>query len=63
MDYACPTDRAFVTTKQIEKKLVLSDDTRARWAYIAKHRVSVRWNPSTRDYEVVSSEKEHVECI
>ncbi|MDO5377961.1 MAG: hypothetical protein Q4G52_06470 [Clostridia bacterium] len=60
MDYACPTDRAFITKKQIKRTIVLSDDTKARRAYIAQHRVSVSWNPSTQEYEVSSSEKEHV---
>ncbi len=59
MDYACPTDRTFVTTKPIKERSVLSDDTRSRRAYIAVHRVSVHWNPSVQDYEVVSLEKEH----
>ena len=60
MDYACPTNRTFVATKQVKRKAVLSEDTRLRRTYMSKYSVSVVWNPSENEYEVRSVEKEHV---
>lgn len=63
MDYACPTDRTFVTTKQVKRKVILSEDTRMRRVFMSEHSVSVVWNPSTKEYDVLSIRKEHVQHI
>jgi len=63
MDYACPTDRLFISKKPVKTKTVLSEETKARKAFLAEYRVSAVWNPDTKEYEVRTVRREHVQNI
>ena len=63
MDYACPTDRLFISKKPVKTKTVLSEETKERKAFFSEYRVSVVWNPNTQEYDVQTIRREHAQHI
>ena len=52
MNYACISDRAFITKKDLTAKKTLSDEVKARKAYIRSHKFSLNVNPSNHQADV-----------
>lgn len=52
MNYACISDRAFFTKKDLTAKKTLSDEVKARKAYIRSHKFSLNVNPSNQQADV-----------
>lgn len=52
MNYACISNKPFVTTKDLSAQKNLSQEARSRRAYIRSHKFSLCVNPSTQQAEV-----------
>lgn len=52
MNYACISNKSFVTTKDLSVKKNLSQEAKSRRAYIRSHKFSLDINPATHQAEV-----------
>jgi hypothetical protein len=57
MDYAYPSNRPFATAKPLKTKTVLSEEAKARRAYIRSHEFSVHVDPLTKEATLEVKEK------
>ncbi len=49
MVYACPSDKVFVTSKNIKRKTVLSNEMKARRNYMLSHKVSIHKDENSNE--------------
>lgn len=52
MNYACISDRSFVTRKDLSSRKGLSEEVKARREFIRSHKFSVCVDPSTEQAEL-----------
>ena len=61
MVYAYPLDRTFVTSKNVNKRAVLSDEIRARRDYMSSHKISIHRDKNSNELiaEVIEKRQIH----
>ena len=57
MNYACISDRPFITKKDLSVKKPLTQEAKSRKAFIRSHKFTVNVNPSTQKAEIEITEE------
>lgn len=57
MNYACRSNRLFVTEKDLPVKTKLSAEAKSKRDFIRSHKFSVNVNPSTQETRIEVSER------